>query len=70
MAERLVAARLVAARLVAARLVAAISVAARDRELAKPSQTQARSGVCCYVFARRLDLLYLSIYLSMYLSVN
>ena len=59
MAARLVAARLVAARLVAARLVAASQVAARGRESAKPSQHQASAGVYCYVFARRLDLLYL-----------
>ena len=64
MAARLVAARLVAARLVAARLVAASLVAARGRESWGVSRTQAASGVCYYVFARRLDLLYLSIYLS------
>ena len=56
-AARLVAARLVAARLVAARLVAASQVAARGRESARASQGQTRPGVCCYVFARRLDLL-------------
>ena len=64
MAARLVAARLVAARLVAARLVTASLVAARGGDPAGGSQVQARPGVCCYVFARRLDLLYLSIYLS------
>ena len=64
MAARLVAARLVAARLVAARLVAASQVAARGRESANVSRSQAKSGVSCYVFARRLDLFYLSIYLS------
>ena len=61
-AARLVAARLVAARLVAARLVAASLVAARGGESSNNSQTQAKSGVASYVFARRLDLLYLSIY--------
>ena len=70
MAARLVAARLVAARLVAARLVAASLVAARGREPAGVSRSQARAGVCCYVFARRLDLLYLSIYLSIYLLTH
>ena len=59
-AARLVAARLVAARLVAARLVAASLVAARGPEPASASRVQARAGVCCYVFARRLDLLDLS----------
>ena len=63
-AARLVAARLVAARLVAARLVAASLVAARGPNSAGVSRGQAKAGVCSYVFARRLDLLYLSIYLS------
>ena len=67
MAARLVAARLVAARLVAARLVAASLVAARGRESWGLSRTHAGSRVCYYVFARRLDLLYL-IYLSIDLS--
>ena len=69
MAARLVAARLVAARLVAARLVTASLVAARGGEAARPSRVQAKAGVCCYVFATRLDLLYLSIYLSIYSAI-
>ena len=68
MAARLVAARLVAARLVAARLVTASLVVARGSKSARASRSQASAGVCCYVFARRLDLLYLSIYLSIDLS--
>ena len=56
---QLVAARLVAASLVAASLVAASLVAARGHAPANPSQDPAREGVCCYAFARRLDLLYL-----------
>ena len=60
-AAMLAAARLVAARLVAARLVAASQVAARGGKPSNTSQNQAKSGVASYVFARRLDLLYLSI---------
>ena len=59
MAARLVTARLVAARLVAARLVAASQVAARGGKPAGVSQLQAKAGAANYVFARRLDLLYL-----------
>ena len=57
MAAWLVAARLVAARLVAARLVTASLVTARGRESWGLSRDPAKAGVCCYVFARRLDLL-------------
>ena len=69
-AARLVAARLVAARLVAARLVAASLVAARGRESARASQDQSSSRVCCYVFARRFDLLYINICIYIYIYID